>query len=129
MTPHLDDRLVREFPLLYADRNGDMRETCMCWGFCVGDGWFPLLYRLSAQLEPLIAAHSVDPDYGPPRAAQVKEKFGTLRFYMSLTTDEMDAFISAAEKESARTCEECGATGTLRTTGWLKTQCDTCFSR
>jgi hypothetical protein len=39
----------------------------------------------------------------------------------------IDALIDAAEEESARTCEECGAPGLLRQSGrgWLRTTCET----
>ncbi len=89
----------------------------MVWGF-PGDGWYDLIFRLSEKLEVAIT--------GLPEcyADQVKEKFGTLRFYMSSSTDEMEAWIDEAEAESAVTCEECGAPGKLRGKGWLYTACD-----
>jgi len=61
-----------------------------------------------------------------PRASQVKEKFGTLRFYMTHTTDKMDKLIGEAEKLSEVTCENCGEPGTLRQDGWWRTLCDKC---
>lgn len=65
-------------------------------------------------------------DPGYPRASQVKEKFGTLRLYVSSWTDEMADVIREAEKKSEVTCEHCGQPGTLRTDGWYFTFCDTC---
>ena len=124
MRKELDNKLCTDFPLLYRDRHGDKRSTLMCWGF-PGDGWYDLIYRLSAKLEPLIAAMSGEQREWC-RAVQVKEKFGTLRFYMSSETDEMAALICEAESESARTCEHCGAPGVLRDGGWLLTLCDVC---
>ncbi len=121
MREELDKALCADFPLLYLDRNASMRQTCMCWGF-PGDGWEPLIRRLSARLEPLIAALPEE-EREHCRASQCKEKFGTLRFYMSTSTDEMDAAIREAEDESARTCEDCGAPGKLTGKGWVKTAC------
>jgi hypothetical protein len=120
MKEELDTKLCEDFPLLYADRHADMRVTCMCWGF-PGDGWEPLIRRLSEKLERAIAAM---PEGERPRAAQVKEKFGTLRFCMTSETEEMSAWIQEAEDESAETCETCGAPGKLRGKGWLYTACD-----
>ena len=54
MKPELDEKLAKAFSLLYADRSGDMRSTCMVWGFSCGDGWFDLIWDLSSKLEPLI---------------------------------------------------------------------------
>lgn len=57
MTDRLDEKMVRAFPLLYRDRYGDMRSTCMVWGFPFNEknpGWFDLIWDLSSKLEPLI---------------------------------------------------------------------------
>ncbi|KWT98173.1 MULTISPECIES: hypothetical protein [unclassified Variovorax] len=59
-----------------------------------------------------------------PVAVQVKEKFGTLRFYVSGASDVQYAYIAFAEAMSARTCEVCGAPGELRNSGWIRTLCD-----
>jgi hypothetical protein len=122
MRDDLDEALVRDFPLLYRMRHGDPRETCMCWGF-PGDGWEPLIRRLSEKLEAIIAAM---PEDERPWADQVKEKFGGLRFYMSAYTDAMHEAIAEAEEEAWKTCEVCGAPGKPRGGGWIETLCDEC---
>lgn len=139
MKKELDEQLVREFPNLYADRNADMRTTAMCWGFDCGDGWFQLIYDLSAKLEKIITDYydmlrekfpelniPADNAEVQPRicASQVKEKYGTLRFYMTGYVDGMDEAIAEAEDASAVTCEECGEPGVLRGGGWIKCLCD-----
>lgn len=118
MSPELDAALVRDFPALYADRNADMQSTAMCWGFCCGDGWEPLIRKLSEQLHFLSKAEGCE-----VRASQVKEKYGTLCFYTWGTTDIMHACISQAERRSAQTCETCGESGSTRGRGWLTTLC------
>jgi hypothetical protein len=125
MREDLDKRLCTEFPLLYRDRRGDPRATCMCWGF-PGDGWFRILHELSSKLEPLITAQ---PDDQRSVAVQVKEKFGTLRFYMEGEDSRMLDLIQEAERQSASTCEMCGIQGRLREGGWLKTLCDWCAAK
>ena len=107
--------LVDNFPNLYQDYGGDMKATCMAWGFECGDGWFELLKDLSEKLEPEGVV-----------ATQVKEKFGTLRFYARSATDETFALIDEAEDISEKTCEVCGKPGTLRGKGWVQTLCDAC---
>ena len=47
----LDEKLVRDFPKIFRDRHGNMRETAMCWGFQCGDGWFDLIYELCSLLQ------------------------------------------------------------------------------
>ena len=59
-----------------------------------------------------------------PTVVQVKEKFGSLRFYVDRATDEHYNYIRFAENLSAVTCEECGAPGKMRGRGWYYTACD-----
>lgn len=127
MKKELDERLCREFPLLYHDRRGDPGKTCMVWGF-PGDGWFAILHELSSGLEPLIAAQ---PDGERACASQVKEKFGGLRFYMDgPTTKEMAQLVREAERKATTTCEQCGVRGESCTVGgWIKVLCPWCHAQ
>ena len=78
----------------------------------VGPGWKDIIVRLVDDLYALGWDGQV---------AQVKEKFGGLRFYLnSEGTPEMSARIAAAEDESFVTSEFSGKPGKLRDTGWLK---------
>jgi hypothetical protein len=54
---------------------------------------------------------------------QVKEKFGTLRFYYSGGDDVIDGMVRMAESMSGVTCEECGKPATQTPGGWIKTVC------
>lgn len=58
-------------------------------------------------------------------AVQVKEKFGTLRFYYSGGDDRVDGMVRMAESMSAVTCEDCGAPGTTGGSRWITTLCET----
>ena len=127
MKEELDKKLVRAFPLLYGDRNASKLSTAMCWGF-PGDGWFDLIWDLSSKLEPLIQKF-VDENQDTelyPKAFQVKEKFGGLRFYMTCDTDEISDLISEAQALSLKTCEECGKPGEERAPVRIHTLCDCC---
>ena len=57
---------------------------------------------------------------------QIKEKFGTLRVYGINSSERIDAIIGVYEYQSGRICENCGAPGTARVNGWVKTLCDKC---
>jgi len=74
------NELAKKYPKLYKDYGGDMRQTCMFWGFEVGDGWRKLLEELSENIT------KIDPT-GRVIASQVKEKFGGLRFYFVVEND------------------------------------------
>lgn len=58
------------------------------------------------------------------KVAQVKEKFGSLRFYINGADDTIFGMISLAETMSTRTCEVCGDKGKIKAGGWIKTLCD-----
>jgi len=66
----------------------------------------------------------VEPETHQVVAAQVKEKFGTLRFYINAGDDVAYALVSLAESMSARTCETCGSPGKSRGRGWIYVACD-----
>lgn len=102
------DKLREDFPLLYRG------PDCM-----PDDGWEPLLRRLSVRLE----AHVRQKGRGY-YVVQCKEKFGSLRVYMSKSSDKIEALIAEAEAESRRTCEVCGGPGKLTGKHWVKTACE-----
>lgn len=134
MRDELDRRLCEKYPLIFADRNKSMMETCMCWGFEHGDGWYQILDSLCANIQSHIDWQNENfakgyPHYEKPVpqvvAQQVKEKFGTLRFYYNGGDDVIDGMVRMAESWSAVACEECGAPGTQNSRGWIKTLCET----
>lgn len=108
--------------------------------------WYKYIRKVIGYIRPTSVANlayefveKVNPDiygnalywYGgaPCRASQIKEKFGTLRFYMTSETDEMSAIIDKLESQSSKTCEECGKPGKTRGRGWLYTRCAACWKR
>lgn len=121
MRQELDEALVRDFPNLYADRHN--KQAPFCWGFECGDGWEPLIRKLSQDVEAIIVAMP-EKERKKYRVKQVKEKFGTLRFYMGIAHDGIRAAIDRAEQESAQTCEDCGKPGKVRSGGWISVLCD-----
>ena len=57
--------------------------------------------------------------------SQVKEKYGSLRFYVDYGDDTVYGMISMAESMSYRTCEVCGNPGEANTEGWISVRCET----
>lgn len=128
MSPELDKQLCDKYPKIFANRHGDMRSTCMCWGLECGDGWYDLIDHLCANLQWNTDKNN-RLDNGFQRypqvvASQVKEKFGELCFYTESSTDVQDAVIHFAEQLSSSMCEVCGKPGKARGKGWIKTRCD-----
>jgi hypothetical protein len=138
MKQELDEQLCARYPNIFVDRHADMRTTAMCWGFECGDGWYNILDQLCGNIQSHIDwsiknnAWDVEKDSKNIRsvvpqvvAAQVKEKFGSLRFYYDGGDDYIRGLSVMAESMSMVTCETCGAPGQTRGRGWMYTACDT----
>lgn len=177
MKQEYDEYLCKTYPKLFAERNLPMDQTCMCWGFSHGDGWFGILKALCSNIEHhvswkreqraralvfnrklkrAIAANDPTLLYDPKLAdqewhindcvekfrthayrevpekvhrvvvQQVKEKFGTLRFYYRGGDEYVAGLVAMAESMSASTCEKCGVPGKPRNNGWVHVYCDDC---
>lgn len=137
MKEELAKKLTESYPHLYHRSSETRPPPFTLFGFECGDGWYGLLDEVSAKLEALIVqlpegdcfADDAKDDCPPRRdnfyAAQVKEKFGSLRFYMSMETEEMSEAIRKAEEKSEETCMECGAEGEIRVErGWWYCSCE-----
>jgi hypothetical protein len=145
MKQELDKLLCERYPKMMVNRNKDMKETCMCWGFECGDGWFNILDQLMSNIQHHIdwnlRQRQIAVDYNSKATPesmrnvpelvlqvtldQVKEKFGTLRFYYTGGDDHISGMVRMAESMSGVVCEECGAPGKRRGGGWIYTACDT----
>ena len=123
MRKELEQRLVERWPTWF-NTGGDIRDTAMTRGFEHDDGWFDLLWRLCEDLEPLVA--EFEQETGSQfEVLQVKEKFGSLRFYVNCRKEgAIRLRIGAAAQESFHTCEVCGQPGKLREERLIKTLCD-----
>ena len=123
MRQELDEKLCKDYPKIFANRFGDMTETAMCWGFECGDGWYPLINLLCREIQWHLDKNAKE-ETTQFVASQVKEKYGTLRFYGDGGDDKINNFIWFAEVMSGITCEKCGAPGKHRGRGWFYTACD-----
>lgn len=128
MKEELDKALCEKYPKIFAQRHMDMSKTAMCWGF-PGDGWYWLIDNLCDSIQGLIDAN---PHLKIPQvvATQVKEKFGSLRFYYEGGNDDIGGRISLAEDMSYTICEDCGSTDRVtQTKGWIVTLCHKCMEK
>ena len=105
-----------------------------------GKGWWPFLRIDSGWCDLVNELHTkilaIEPKY---TLCQIKEKFGTLRFYYDLPHDidkekakQIDSLVNKAEAESSSICETCGSTECAKMVaikGWLSTKCNSCLSK
>ena len=141
--------LLKTYPKLYRRHQLSPNETCMCFYFECGDGWFKIIDELSKKIEAknnsfksrcenfaykikmlvyMFSRMTFDKEVFSTtiyiEADQVKEKYGTLRFYVNQYGKPVDGWIDEAEKQSEETCEVCGKPGKLNSRGWLSCLCD-----
>ena len=107
MDVDLQEQLYRRYPLIFQERGLPTTETAMVWGIATGNGWYHLIDGLCAQLQ------SETDQLGAPQivATQVKEKLGSLRFYVRDANDRQSAMIDLAQELSQRVCDVCGGPG------------------
>lgn len=135
------DVLVSKYPELIG--------TGVPGGFSIGEGWFNIIDRLCGLIYSQVKQHNKDVEYRlskatptpsdlamreegedytvweMPQIHQVKEKFGTLRFYMDTNIKRFRHYVDFAEALSDVTCEKCGAPGVARnSSGWIHVMCD-----
>lgn len=45
MKQELQDNLYKKYPKLFGQKDLPMQQTAMCWGICVGDGWYRIIEK------------------------------------------------------------------------------------
>lgn len=125
-----EEKMTTTFPKMFSNPYG---------GFAVGAGWWPIIESLCRNIQGHIDnrertreallknnPHNISiPDTIPQVVvAQIKEKFGGLRFYYDGGDEYISGMVRMAEAWAGNTCEECGVPGELRGGGWLRTLCD-----
>jgi hypothetical protein len=135
------ETLYKKYPDLFQKVGCDPRESCMSWGIECGIGWYDLisalLHRITQYEKNIkqkndwhIKEHGKPSEkfenYYPVTLDQIKEKFGSLRFYFSGGDEFVEGLVSMAEEMSYKICERCGNPGTPNKTGWIRVLCDKC---
>ena len=136
---------MEKYPILFQDRTKPITQSCMCWGIDCPEGWLDILTNLCNKLE-LLNNTVCKENKVKIVATQVKEKFGTLRFYFDLTpfweeeTDEntynliydmVSDLINYAEHKTSNVCQVCGKPFWYEkdkkvSKGWIGYYCEKC---
>ena len=125
------ERMVEDFPEMFYKPYG-----CE---MAIGEGWHAIVrnatriiydhYKWKIETRKRLLENNphnlpIPEETDFPKLTQIKEKFGGLRYYYDGGDDYCDGVSAMAEYMSAVTCETCGAPGTRRSGGWIRTLCD-----
>lgn len=158
MNKELQNKLFEKYPKLFVQKDWAPSETLMCFGLTCGDGWYNIIDNLckliSEEVEdtPRRIEHikaileKTDISFKQReifdnllktlessrvedvQVVQVKEKYGTLSFYVNNYNEKIRGYIEFAGLMSGCTCETCGLPGKPTTSRWIKTMCPKCES-
>jgi hypothetical protein len=110
------NKMETSYPKMFEGKYG---------GFAVSKGWWPILEKLCANIQHHLDWKEKQGNAVPQvTVAQIKEKFGGLRFYYDGGDAEISGMVRMAEAWADSACEECGAIGERRSGGWIRTLCD-----
>lgn len=159
MKDELENKLAEAFPFMRCNETlgeqfskGYIKDLYSAFGCECDDGWYDLLYDLCGEITEVYKKYSQPVDIV---VDQIKEKYGTLRFYYHYKGSEdvptaldylggvirftpignelrheIAQIVMKYEKKSATVCEKCGKAGTLRDDlQWIQTLCDDCYKR
>lgn len=98
MKRELDAQLCEKYPLIFRDRNADMRTTSMCWGLECGDGWYNIIDVLCGLL-------TSDYRQTQSRYDSIKDKVDQPRWEGSkdiITQEKIDAVKAKLDEETLK---------------------------
>ena len=138
MTPvEFDNYMCKTYMEFFGDRRKPMTQTCMCWGFEIGKGWYKTLDTLCKKLASIRKRTGIVVNFN-----QIKEKYGSGRFYYNikatekkLSNDEaaiwdeiIGDIISNAEEKVYHICAGCGEYYSDKiSAGWVYDECGSCL--
>ena len=110
------DKLIQEFPAVFQNMDTEVFSS-------IPSGWYNILYNLCEELTPILNEErskiTEDPEQPLFYVHQIKEKFGGLRFYFMMNTENTELheniqkLIDIAEDKSYDTCQITGKVGKL----------------
>lgn len=139
MKAELEQTLVEKYPKIFQVSEDRKLYPFPMFGIECQSGWYNILNALcfqiqhhidwnNSQRERLLESNpyniKIPDEIAQVVVTQVKEKFGTLRFYYDGGDEQIHGMARMAEAMSAVTCETCGNSGKFRGRGWYYTACD-----
>ena len=98
MKKELQEKLYNQFPKLFAQKDLDMKQTCMCWGIETPDEWFDVILKACELIQSRIDSNQgLSDNYPQIQFTQVKEKWGGLCMYYTPNTEWVDGVLDMAD--------------------------------
>ena len=98
MKQKLQDKIFKDFPKLFAQKDMDMKKTCMCWGIETPNEWYDAIYTACDLIQTMTDNNKhLSKKYPQVQFTQVKEKFGALCMYYRPNTDYVDGIVDMAD--------------------------------
>jgi len=126
------DALEEEYPFLVPRGRDDEKlemkpEERWCELLAMPEGWrrsfgLDICRDIKKALGDVISVQKY-------RILQIKEKYGSLRWYSTNESDEIANIITKYEYLSEHTCIVCGKPATKVSQGWISPYCDDCVKR
>lgn len=125
--------LIKQFPFLMPRNvwtNKELEKYDYSWTLLddMPRGWKKAFGKLMCEdiMNELVSKNLVD-EY---RIFEIKEKYGTLRWYDNGGTEEIYKIIMKYEHISEFTCVECGKVNVpIINEGWIQPMCRSCYNR
>ena len=120
---YIEDRIGREYP--HINLEDHIWQELVNNSPDYGPGWYDLIIELVLKIEEIYKNKRLD--IKEFEIFQVKEKYGSLRFYTNSSLAEVNDLISEYEDKSEKICEKCSMEGKIRAKdGWFMALCDIC---
>lgn len=127
--------IVNNYPLIYLEGAAENNwEVNLRYGAEHGEGWKNLIEEFAKKATDIVLrAREQDKDSYIHGCIQ-KEKFGllTIQFDFNLSKEFQQQYydlLRDASDKSSKTCEKCGAAGTLTKKGWITVLCSGCGNK
>ena len=100
-----EKELIEEYDELFELYNTDDNSIIARYGIECMSGWYSIINRLCFQIRHYVKQNEIE----SPKIAQIKQKFGGMRFYICGGNDDyIRGMIRMAESMSFNICEKCG---------------------
>ena len=132
-TRQFNKELLKKYPWLNVKRFNtnitEEEENDFTWLDDMPRGWrIAFGDQICEDIDKALKKHNFENNY---YIMQIKEKFGTLRWYDCSKPkelyEEMNNIIFKYEDLSEHTCIECGKPATKMSIGWISPYCDNCI--